>query len=393
MASALSSRAAADFGRRPAALTTRFLDFWLLGGASLLVWLVMISLNGFRGSSAIGQQFRNLTFTTASLALLANYPHFLMSYKLAYSRGRSFVVDYWWQLIAVPIGLAGLLAAAYWFYDVPVSRLSLVQSASRLLSNSGVTAQVLAGPRLGDLVLTAAFNLMVFTIGWHYTKQVFGCMMVYAHFDGYVLTAAQRTLTKWALLSIWGMSFVENNIAGAFRTFGGFSYSSLDLPDIAAPISEIIVGVGFVLVLYKVFYVHYKTTGQRPSPNLVVPFVAMYVWWLPQTRQDEFYFLMIPLFHSLQYLAFAYKMEDSRLRSVQHREARATLTIAGVVLAGWLAFEFVPDALDSRLGTHDAWGLSFFMIAAMLFINIHHYFIDNVVWRFKDPQVRAYLLD
>jgi len=393
MASAPSSRAAADFGRRPAALTTRFLDFWLLGGASLLVWLVMISLNGFRGSSAIGQQFRNLTFTTASLALLANYPHFLMSYKLAYSRGRSFVVDYWWQLIVVPIGLAGLLAAAYWFYDVPVSRLPPVQSASRLLSHSGVTAQLLAGPRLGDLVLTAAFNLMVFTIGWHYTKQVFGCMMVYAHFDGYVLTGAQRTLTKWALLSIWGMSFVDNNIAGAFRTFGGFSYSSLDLPDIAAPISEIIVGVGFVLVLYKVFYAHYRTTGQRPGPNLVVPFVAMYVWWLPQTRQDEFYFLMIPLFHSLQYLAFAYKMEDSRLRSVKHREARATLTIAGVVLAGWLAFEFVPDALDSRLGTHDAWGLSFFMIAAMLFINIHHYFIDNVVWRFKDPQVRAYLLD
>ena len=30
------------------ALTTRFLDFWLLGGASLLVWLVMISVEGFR---------------------------------------------------------------------------------------------------------------------------------------------------------------------------------------------------------------------------------------------------------------------------------------------------------------------------------------------------------
>ena len=28
-------------------LTTRFVDFWLLGGASLLVWLVMISLQGF----------------------------------------------------------------------------------------------------------------------------------------------------------------------------------------------------------------------------------------------------------------------------------------------------------------------------------------------------------
>lgn len=57
-----------------------------------------------------------------------------------------------------------------------------------------------------------------------------------------------------------------------------------------------------------------------------------------------------------------------------------------------LDFEFVPDAIDSRLGTVDAWGMYFFFTAAMLFINIHHYFIDNVVWRFKDPQVRAYLL-
>ena len=29
----------------------------------------------------------------------------------------------------------------------------------------------------------------------------------------------------------------------------------------------------------------------------------------------------------------------------------------------------------------------------MLFINIHHYFIDNVIWRFTDPEVRAHLLN
>jgi hypothetical protein len=68
----------------PKALTTRFLDFWLLGGASLLVWLVMISVEGFRASWAIDQHFRNLTITTASLSLIVNYPHFLVSYKLAY---------------------------------------------------------------------------------------------------------------------------------------------------------------------------------------------------------------------------------------------------------------------------------------------------------------------
>jgi len=183
-----------------------------------------------------------------------------------------------------------------------------------------------------------------------------------------------------------------DNLGGDFRQWGGFSYSSLDLPDIAGPISELIVAAGFFLVLYKVFYANFKATGARPSPNLIIPFVALYVWWLPQTRQDEFYFLLVPLFHSLQYLAFVYKMEDAHLHASRHREVRATAIIVGILLVGWLAFEVVPDALDRRFGTFDAWGLYFFLTAAMLFINIHHYFIDNVVWRFNDPRVRAYLL-
>jgi hypothetical protein len=61
-------------------------------------------------------------------------------------------------------------------------------------------------------------------------------------------------------------------------------------------------------------------------------------------------------------------------------------------VGGWLVFEMVPDSLDAWLGTFDAWRIFFFFTAAMLFINIHHYFIDNVLWRFRDPRVREYLL-
>ena len=57
-----------------------------------------------------------------------------------------------------------------------------------------------------------------------------------------------------------------------------------------------------------------------------------------------------------------------------------------------MAFELVPNTMDNTLRTFNAWGMFFFFTAAMLFINIHHYFIDNVLWRFKDPQVRKYLL-
>jgi hypothetical protein len=377
---------------RPRALTTRFVDFWLLGGASLLVWLVMIAVQGFRTEWAIDQHFKNLTYTTASLSLLVNYPHFLISYKLAYSRGRSFISTHWWQLVAVPVLMGVAFAWAYARYDEPATNLPLVGWLRQSVTGLGANANVLSGPRLGDLLFTLTFNVMLFTVGWHYTKQVFGCVMVYAYFDRYPLTARQRTITKWALLSIWWLNFAQGNARGAQNTFSQFNYYSFDLPDVLVPITAAILVVGVALVGHQVFWKNYTEHGRRPGVNMVVPLVALYVWWLPITRQFEFYFLLTPLFHSLQYLAFVYKMEDTRLRGLAHPEVRGTAIVVGTVVAGWLAFEFLPNEIDAGLRTFAAWKMFFFFTAAMLFINIHHYFIDNVLWRFKDPEVRKYLL-
>jgi len=377
---------------RPRALTTRFVDFWLLGGASLLVWFVMFATQGFRAAWAIDQHFKNLTVTTASLSLLVNYPHFLISYKLAYSRGRTFVTSHWWQLLVVPALLIATFAFAYAYYNVPVSQLSPVGMLSRDLTGFGNNARVFSGPRLGDLLFGLTFNVMIFTVGWHYTKQVFGCMMVYAYFDRYKFSPRQRTITKYALLSIWWLNFAQGNVAGAQSNFSQFKYYSFDLPDILVPITSLIVAAGVLLVAYDVFWKNYKERGELPSVNMVVPFLALYVWWLPITRQYEFYFLLTPFFHSLQYLAFVYKMEDTRLRGLNNPEVRGTILAFGIVLAGWLAFEFVPNEIDTALGTFNAWQMFFFFTAAMLFINIHHYFIDNVLWRFRDPEIQKYLL-
>jgi hypothetical protein len=377
---------------RPRALTTRFVDFWLLGGASLLVWFVMFATQGFRAAWAIDQHFKNLTVTTASLSLLVNYPHFLISYKLAYSRGRAFVTSHWWQLLVVPALLIATFAFAYAYYNVPVSQLSPVGMLSRDLTGFGNNGRVFSGPRLGDLLFGLTFNVMIFTVGWHYTKQVFGCMMVYAYFDRYRFSPRQRTITKYALLSIWWLNFAQGNVAGAQSNFSQFKYYSFDLPDILVPITSLIVAAGVLLVAYDVFWKNYTERGELPSVNMVVPFLALYVWWLPITRQYEFYFLLTPFFHSLQYLAFVYKMEDTRLRGLKNPEVRGTILAFGIVLAGWLAFEFVPNEIDTALGTFNAWQMFFFFTAAMLFINIHHYFIDNVLWRFRDPEIQKYLL-
>jgi hypothetical protein len=299
---------------------------------------------------------------------------------------------HWWQLVAVPVLLTAVFVVAFFSFDQPVANVPLVRSLQGVLGGWGANARVLSGPRLGDVLFTAVFNVMLFTVGWHYTKQVFGCMMVYSHFDGYKFSKAQRDLTRWSLLTIWWLNFVSNNAQGAQFSFSQFTYYSLDLPDIAVPLAGLLVAAGFIATCYTVFYVNYRDRGELPGVNVVVPFVALYVWWLPQTRQSEFYFLLTPLFHSLQYLPFVYKMEDERLRHVRYRELRATMVVVGAVLAGWLAFEFVPNSIDNQLHTFNAWHMFFFFTAAMLFINIHHYFLDNVLWRLRDPKVRAYLL-
>jgi hypothetical protein len=378
-------------GRR--ALTTRFVDFWLLGGASLLVWAVMWVLQDLRSAWAVDSHFKNLTVTTISLSLLVNNPHFLISYKLAYSRGAAFILAQWWQLLAVPALLLALFVAAFVGFTAPTATvLPFVPPLVDTLTAWGASASVLAAPRLGDLLFTLAFNVMFFTVGWHYTKQAFGCMMLYAHFDGYRLTPRQRGLIKWNLLSLGWLNLAYGSQHSGPLAFSHYSYYAVDLPDVLAPLSACVLAVGFVLVVWTVFHRKYAEEGQLPSLNMLVPYVAMYVWWLPLMRQHEFYFMLIPLFHSLQYLVVAGKCEHSRLRSSARYEVKATAVVLAVVAAGWLSFDLVPSALDARLGTFDAWRIFFFFTAAMLFINIHHYFIDNVIWRFRDPVVKQHLL-
>ena len=48
----------------------------------------------------------------------------------------------------------------------------------------------------------------------------------------------------------------------------------------------------------------------------------------------------------------------------------------------------MPDSLDllSRSGTH------YFFVGLIAVINLHHYFIDNVIWRFSNTPVRESLM-
>ena len=60
----------------PPSLTTRSIDFWMLGGASLVLWAAMFLLEGTgRTGWAVNHHFGNLAAMSGSLALLADAGH------------------------------------------------------------------------------------------------------------------------------------------------------------------------------------------------------------------------------------------------------------------------------------------------------------------------------
>jgi len=62
------------------------------------------------------------------------------------------------------------------------------------------------------------------------------------------------------------------------------------------------------------------------------------------------------------------------------------------VLLGFLGFYGLPRSFDSLVPyDRHLLGPSMFLFAFYIFINIHHYFLDNVMWRRGNPDVQQYL--
>ena len=144
-------------------------------------------------------------------------------------------------------------------------------------------------------------------------------MMVYAYFDKYRFTPRQRTLTKYALLSIWWLNFAYGNISRRAEQL--LAVQVLLVRSSRHPRADHRSASSLPASSWSPTRCSGRTTRSAARGRAST-------WWCRSwrstsggyrmTRQYEFYFLLTPFFHSLQYLAFVYKMEDTRLRGLQH---------------------------------------------------------------------------
>lgn len=309
-------------------------------------------------------------------AFVANHPHFLSSYVLLYGDHRHHLFTrkrYFWAAVVVPVILGGALIYA-------------LATANQMVMSHIITS-------------------MFFFVGWHYVKQIFGCVIVTSAQRKMYYSLWERRLMLVNLFAVWFMSWLSNQVkygdggdpSNAFA-FYGINHYKLNLDPFLLKATYALLSVTLLGVLFM-HVSRYIKTGAKPSAPGVAAYAALYAWYLPAMIHPSFAYF-IPLFHSLQYMAFVWALKRNHvaheIRELQGEEWRRQwinkffgFFLLATVL-GALSFEFVPKALDAQ-GLVTGLGPTPFLAAFLLFINIHHYFIDNVIWRSDNAMVKQFL--
>ena len=351
------------------------LDGWLLGGASVVAFFALRLLDPGAQSVAV------LAVVMMALANLVNHPHFAHSYQMFYGaydevrRGRfppSLRWRWWWAAAVAPAALAAFLGVAAWRASV------------------------------GDLTwMAVGINVMGALVGWHYVKQGFGMVMTDAALKRTYWPQKVRVALLANAYACWAAAWVGLNSTKAAAMYWGFFSLEVPIPRAAIGVAWGVCGVTTcvtAVMVSRALDCFRRLDLSKPLPYylLLAYFVSLYLWTV-FAWADPAFLLMIPFFHSLQYLTvvWRYKLNEwsSEPTTLPVRRRAASFLLVGLVL-GAAGFWLLPGAADfARFGHWPSWmgAPAIGLACAWLFINVHHYLIDNVLWRKGNPKVARYL--
>jgi len=356
------------------------LELLLAGGGTLLVlplcWWLRAALGLDEGELLVGAAM----FHAASLI---NDPHFSVTYLLFYRdvRARAFGPAY-----------HGAQRLRYWLVGVAVPAL-LVAWAGWAIARDSSTA------------LGAMIQLMFILVGWHYVKQGFGVLAVLSARRGVRWTLVERRVVLAHCLAGWAYAWASPFDPGTRSVVHGVAYTTWPHP----PGLLLATRVGFFGSALAVLLMVVRKWRREARPPALGPLVCLVVsvWmWTVFTRLDPLLAYVIPALHSLQYLYFVGLVSRGRAHAAAgppsfRGSVGRQLGVLGLsaVALGWLLLRGVPAWLDSLLvlpASTDlramaAVGPSPYLAAFTAVVNVHHYFMDSVIWRREDAETRFLL--
>lgn len=328
---------------RPAHLVSPWVDGLAMGGLSMAAWLwLLVSGRGAEAAPAL---------TVFSLVWAVNGSHFAATNYRLYSSAES-VRQYPLTAFLVPLLVAaGAAASLRWPLE--------------------------AAPYFVKLFLLWS--------PYHYSGQTVGLSKLYARRAGY-----DPGPLAWRGLSafVFGTFLVAASAAEARLNdldYYGVRYPSLGLPAWTPWACAAFMAAGGLLFAWETF------KRRRGLPWLMlVPPAAQFVWFVPGYRSPAFMGI-VPVFHGLQYLLVAWFMqihiERARpdWRGVGFSSARWALwSLAGYVGLFW--------GLPQLAAGTGALPFAEAAVVAHAAVQIHHFFVDGVIWRLRDKRVAEPLM-
>lgn len=367
-----------DAARRKGYLFGPVIDFLCLGGSSLFILPLVLLLPEaeYRAQTASLMLY---------LAHLINQPHFAHSYQIFY-RGygkKAFTAELGREMQARYL-FAGLI--------VPV-----------LLVLFFVYGTVSADARL----LGYGANLMALAVGWHYAKQGYGMLMVDAALKRRYLDKNSKKIALINCYVVWLAAWVGLNVRIGQNDLWGLAYYSFALPESVALLANFAAIISTCVMLWALWQ-EMRKKRVLPVNGVLAYGVSLYLWLL-FVHFDPLWILVVPALHSLQYLVVVWRYqinyEAAHLADENYRKGSLVKAIFGPNPKAQLAVFVV---FGSMLGFIGFWALpiiagktvpydqqaipgALFLFISWVFINVHHYFLDNVMWRRENPDTRLYL--
>lgn len=415
----LATPAAAATRSREGYLFSPWIDFLGLGG------LAIISLPFVLAFAPKGLSPAVMGVVVLTLMTVINQPHFAHSYQIFYSnfREKAFGQSYSPDLRRRYI-FSGLIAPALL---IAFFAMSFITDDAKLLSYGA--------------------NLMFFLVGWHYVKQGYGILMLDSAKKKLFYSDQAKLLFRVNGYACWIVAWMLVNHAIAQAVpYLGITYYTFDLPTLAYYGVCAFAAVTTVLTLFTLLAPKLATpllAAVQNAPKLlndrdarhnaaaairagaaetrlaniahttpwngVMAYLTVLYLWVVFVRINPLFIAIVPTFHSLQYLVVVWRYEINATQQraeAGHRSAvdrlerlvpsalwrRVGAFVLFGVFLGFLGFYGLPRGLDAVMPyDHKVFGPAMFLFMFYIFINVHHYFLDNVMWRRGNPDVRKYL--
>jgi hypothetical protein len=283
-----------------------------------------------------------------ALALLANYPHYMATVYRAYG-----VAD---------------------------------RSAHRAYTVYGTAALVALGALAhADLrLLPVLFTAYVMWSPWHYSGQNYGLLMMFVRRGGLAARPEQARRLKFAFAASYVMLLAAFNEGPSADP----TVLSLGLPAMVTRWVGGLAGAVFVAVGATTLWPIVRGASSRAAAPVLL-YLTQGLWFVvpvalawttdvatPQTRYSSG---ILAVMHSTQYLWITQYFA----RREQGPAWRTTAYWASVIIGG-LAL-FLPVPWLASYVAHVDFTASVLVVTAV--VNLHHFMIDGVVWKLRDPRV------